>query len=268
MLGVSLMITVLTETISTLVNLRGRSLMTGLATLFGEVSAKPELNSKLAKAILMHPLLADGLVRPALAPAIRKSELLAALEKAVERNADLATFATELDKLKKTTEEWFDSVMDRVSHRFANSIRLITIAASFVLAFALHLDSLTLLNQLSTDADLRASVLLTSADMSRRADLLMNGGSGESAKSTAELTGELRQIRGDFDKSSFQLVPSPYPGWDYVGAFDRRLWGVVASAVLLSLGAPFWFNLLKTLTGLRPMLASKVDDDAGTSPHG
>jgi hypothetical protein len=37
-----------------------------------------------------------------------------------------------------------------------------------------------------------------------------------------------------------------------------HFWGVLASAALLSMGAPFWFNALKTLGNLRPMLASKA----------
>jgi hypothetical protein len=34
-----------------------------------------------------------------------------------------------------------------------------------------------------------------------------------------------------------------------------HFWGMATSAALLSLGAPFWFNLLKTLSNLRPILA-------------
>jgi hypothetical protein len=34
---------------------------------------------------------------------------------------------------------------------------------------------------------------------------------------------------------------------------------MLAAAALLSLGSPFWFNTLKTLTNLRPVLAGKTD---------
>jgi hypothetical protein len=37
---------------------------------------------------------------------------------------------------------------------------------------------------------------------------------------------------------------------------------VLATAILLSLGAPFWFNMLKQLTNLRPILANKQDAPA------
>jgi hypothetical protein len=36
-----------------------------------------------------------------------------------------------------------------------------------------------------------------------------------------------------------------------------QLPGIVLSAMLLSLGAPFWYNALKDLVGLRPLLARK-----------
>jgi hypothetical protein len=34
---------------------------------------------------------------------------------------------------------------------------------------------------------------------------------------------------------------------------------VLISAIHLSLGAPFWFNALRQLANLRPILAGKVD---------
>jgi hypothetical protein len=33
----------------------------------------------------------------------------------------------------------------------------------------------------------------------------------------------------------------------------------VVSACLLSLGAPFWFNALKTASNLRPVIAAQVE---------
>jgi hypothetical protein len=47
------------------------------------------------------------------------------------------------------------------------------------------------------------------------------------------------------------------------------LLGMLLAAVLLSLGAPFWFNLLKNLASLRPVIAARAGDaghDAGRKP--
>jgi hypothetical protein len=50
--------------------------------------------------------------------------------------------------------------------------------------------------------------------------------------------------------------PASFGGWcDSVWA---HRWGLLVSIVLLSLGAPFWFNLLRTMSNLRPLLANKA----------
>jgi hypothetical protein len=39
----------------------------------------------------------------------------------------------------------------------------------------------------------------------------------------------------------------------------KNFLGVLLSAGLLALGAPFWYNALKTLTSLRPQVATRHD---------
>lgn len=56
-------------------------------------------------------------------------------------------------------------------------------------------------------------------------------------------------------KSGFDILRFRWPAKWNLGYFL----GVLATAALLSLGAPFWFNALKSMTNLRPILASKED---------
>jgi hypothetical protein len=71
------------------------------------------------------------------------------------------------------------------------------------------------------------------------------------------------------DPGYLKLIPAPdgssqridfSPAHDLEGA-RRRFAGVLLSAVLLSLGTPFWFNLLKRLLSLRSILARKDDQE-------
>ena len=64
---------------------------------------------------------------------------------------------------------------------------------------------------------------------------------------------QLRTILTDasFDVRQFRWNQSQ-PWWPQVP-------GVLVTAALLSLGAPFWFNTLKQLAGMRPILANKQD---------
>ena len=65
-------------------------------------------------------------------------------------------------------------------------------------------------------------------------------------------TAALRGILADtsFDVRQFRWTSEPW--W-------QQIPGVLLTAGLLSLGAPFWFSMLKQLTGLRPVLATKQD---------
>ena len=88
------------------------------------------------------------------------------------------------------------------------------------------------------------------------------------------------KINTDFKKTGIDLLPDPYPPvlakdwtagkfWKLSGEWSwplRHLLGILISAGLLSLGAPFWFNSLKTLTSLRPMLAGEVDKEPTQAP--
>lgn len=85
----------------------------------------------------------------------------------------------------------------------------------------------------------------------------------------------LRTAAEDFhsilnDKLKFQLIPDPYPTpiYNYWTPSWLHLWGVLASAALLSLGAPFWFNMLKTLSNLRPTLATKEEEESEKKAEG
>jgi hypothetical protein len=66
---------------------------------------------------------------------------------------------------------------------------------------------------------------------------------------------------------AFELIPEPYPTpwYNFWTPSWSHLWGTLASAALLSLGAPFWFNALKTLSNLRPVLANKEQKERETS---
>jgi hypothetical protein len=51
--------------------------------------------------------------------------------------------------------------------------------------------------------------------------------------------------------------------------FWGHLRGLILTVLLLSLGAPFWFDALKNLVSLRPTIAGKVDrETAATKPGG
>jgi hypothetical protein len=90
----------------------------------------------------------------------------------------------------------------------------------------------------------------------------------------------LNDLRTKLEQAGFDLVPSPLlerwkkealpawtKGWDPLLAhYLIHLVGVLMTAGLLALGAPFWFNLLKNLMNLRPAVAALIEKRPQSAP--
>jgi hypothetical protein len=161
---------------------------------------------------------------------------------------------------------WFDQTMDRVSARFTAHARTVTVMASIAVAFALQLDLVSLVNRLNVDPALRQALVehavrvagTTSADSSEQA-----------MQRLEQLTGQSKTEL----QSLVQIGAVTLPGKDWIQnwgyACDAKpgekcpkkvnLIGVILSALLLSLGAPFWYNALKNIVRLRSLIAGKDD---------
>ena len=194
----------------------------------------------------------------ALAPAIRT----AFADDAAAGDAVIARLTQSAETISAKVDQWFDSVMDRVSQRFAMHARIWTIVFSTVLAFGLHLDAFRLLAQLSASADLRGRVLASADALSRQA------GAAPTAQPDLRASAD-RLYAFVNDNLRFSLIPDPYPPIASYWTPDfRHGLGTLATAALLSLGAPFWFNLLKDLSNLRPTLAKKQAQETSADSDG
>jgi hypothetical protein len=243
-----------------------------------------------------------------------------------QANEIIDQVASTAEHLSGSISQWFDSIMDRVSQRFAVQTRIWTVLFALVIALGLHLDTFRLITQLSADADLRGRLVASSDALLKKADeILVSSGGSPAVYVTAmkQLVGDhpddlkgfptpsgfvdlnggkewlvkqlpaeriadttkwfreyqslvpqagLRSAADEFHsilnkKLEFQLIPKPYPQpfYNYWTPSWFHLVGILVTAVLLSLGAPFWFNILKTLTNLRPILARKEQKEAEAS---
>jgi hypothetical protein len=266
MLAVSLMLTIVTQMISFLANFRGKQLQKGLGELFKELGVGGDAD-ELARKILLHPLIADGLGAKRVAPAISKLDLKALIEDAdtlLEHAVHVSKVdVTALKNAADQVEKWFDAAMSRVSNRFAMQARLVTVGCALVAAFALQLDAFGLVTRLYADSDLRTKLAGAAEGMlSEGQRLQASAPAGELGPAFTQATNELKTLDEKLAGAGFALLPKDYHPFQ-CESFVVFL-GILTSAGLLSLGAPFWFNLLKTATNLRPAMATAVQnrDDA------
>ena len=156
---------------------------------------------------------------------------------------------------------WFDQTIDRVSDRFTNSARLVTFCGSLVIALALQLDTPALVNRLAADPALRQTLVQQAMTISRdhpaEAPAVVNNGL------VPQLTDADRKNLQALSKSDIIDIPTTVGDWESrwgEGDWMSKLLGILVTAMLLSLGAPFWYNALKNLIRLRSLIAQKDDN--------
>lgn len=179
---------------------------------------------------------------------------------------ELSDLMTSAETLTLGVRRWFDPVMVRASQRFTLHARIWTVVFATAIAFAAHLDAFQLIGRLSSDGELRARLTASADTLARRADALSDATTApvDPAASAAPLRRAADDIKTMVsDELRLKLVPDPYPSpfYEYWKPSWRHFFGILASAALLSLGAPFWFNVLKTFSSLRPAAADHADRD-------
>lgn len=150
---------------------------------------------------------------------------------------------------------WFDRTIDRVAVRFTATTRAVTFLSAFAVAFAVQLDTFALINRLSVDDQLRTQL---AAQAIKGINLEHRNSSGQTLAdiSRADVTQNLGQYLGNL--AQFGVITIPRGRADYDG-WPPKVPGILFSTLLLSLGAPFWYNTLSSLLRLRSALAEKDD---------
>lgn len=77
----------------------------------------------------------------------------------------------------------------------------------------------------------------------------------------SELQMSLDTLQDYLHDTRLAIIPQPIP-WFWHFKDRRNFLGVVMTAFFLSLGAPFWYNSLRKLSDLRPIVARRVDGEA------
>jgi hypothetical protein len=153
---------------------------------------------------------------------------------------------------------WFDQTMDSVSHSFAKYSHYWTVAISLILAFGLQIDALKIVNRLAVDDNLRVKLVEQAQTMqpppAQPAPADTDEKLKELSRQTRENVAQLQEL------ASAKLVTWPPYGGDWRKGWQQSsVFGVLLAGMLISLGAPFWFNTLGNLLKLRPRLAVKED---------
>ncbi|MCC7156113.1 MAG: hypothetical protein IT161_16165 [Bryobacterales bacterium] len=158
-------------------------------------------------------------------------------------------------KLAGRVFAWYDHTMDRVEDRVNFNGRLISAVLALVVCFALNLDSIDLVQRLSRDETFRKALVERAIEEVKK---LPPQPAAAPLPPGAEpkLVPAVEKALDAADKTRQLLTLKPV--WDTDNKL-RKLFGVLISWAMVSLGAPFWFGVLNKALGLRSTLAQKVE---------
>jgi hypothetical protein len=265
-LVLSLACTAVNETVSSVLAWRADTLREGIANLLGSDAERRKLYA--------HPVVA-GLIRgksrwwhreeryPSYIPArvfaiavlnplkegkvtaTSVTDAIAALPNGKPKQA-LETLwveaADDVSRFRASLETWYDEAMSRVSGWYRRRVQFWLWVWALALTIGLHVDTIQIANTLWTDDATRAAVVARA----------------EKAAGTPLTETNLQNAAENVQELDALRIPIGWSGSFPEGDFQHDLWvvlinalGLLLTAVALTLGAPFWFDLLKKVANIR-----------------
>ena len=159
-------------------------------------------------------------------------------------------------------QRWFGSGQDRAEQWFQIHVRMVTIVAAITASIFLQLDTVEIYDKLRHEPKL-VEALVKAAPGTLEQGAAVQGQLDANAREKA-----FADLKEKIDSTGFELLPR---GWFARWPAEKFWWfnhlfGLALSAGLLTLGAPFWFNLLKNLMSLRPAVANLVEKRPTSAP--
>ncbi len=154
------------------------------------------------------------------------------------------------DAARENIEKWYDDAMDRVSGAFKRRTHWMLIGLGFLVAAAMNVDSINIANALSNNKDLRATVVSVAENYAKQPLPAGPSGLEESKKRIEGLRGEIDALGLPigWSQKSWNDDPRGLPtskGW------PLKIFGFILTALAVSQGAPFWFDLLNKFIVIR-----------------
>ncbi|MDB5033388.1 MAG: hypothetical protein JWQ98_629 [Chlorobi bacterium] len=158
-----------------------------------------------------------------------------------------------LDRLRVDIEAWYNSAMDRIAGTYKRRAQMAVLVIGLLVTIAANIDTITIVNSLSTDPAVRNSMVAAAQEYARR-DSAVSDTTGANANNPKMLgtlvENDLRTIRQaglpiGWDCSNPRIVPRDLTGW------LTKIVGWILTAAAISLGAPFWFDTLNKFIVVR-----------------
>jgi hypothetical protein len=150
---------------------------------------------------------------------------------------------TDITAFRQNVENWYDSTMDRVAGWYKRRTQIVLLCIGVILAIASNADTLGILTSLSQDRSVRASLVAAAQEYAKQPV-------EPSADPQSRIKQGIKEIQSHglpwgWNTLDQRSVPDTAEGW------LTKLVGWLLTGIAISLGAPFWFDLLNRIMVIR-----------------
>ncbi|WP_153799396.1 hypothetical protein [Foetidibacter luteolus] len=187
----------------------------------------------------------------------------------------------DVNKFRTLLEQWFDDTMDRATGWYKRYTKYLLFIIGLIIAIGFNLDTISIVKKLARDPKLREQLVNNaSAYMKENQDLgmRMQAMREKGLDSTVEFL-SMQASYDDLSRRSRELSDSANSlirkdiknvndllgmGWDHGflrGVTGKSIIGWLITAFALSLGAPFWYDMLSKLMKVKNSTSSRTATD-------
>ena len=168
------------------------------------------------------------------------------------------TAANSLDKFIQNTEKWYDEAMERVTGWYKRYSQAIALSLAFVVALVLNADTFQIGKAIYRDQALRTSLVQVAEEAINK----------QPSSDVAGWEKQLEEVKNMSKQINSVNLPIGWPSiplrqgscWVKLGFSERpdmtdlglvKLLGIILTALMVSLGSNYWFELLSKLINIR-----------------
>ena len=165
-----------------------------------------------------------------------------------------------MEYLQSEIEKWYSEVMQRASGWYKRKTQLTIFVIGFLVSITFNADTLNIASYLKNDPEARAQVVEMASTYVEQAENMSGDGTEQSAQelmdsARALIDEEIQSVssvlglgwEGGFSQGMAEAFGAPFS----LQVFGIKLFGWLMTTFALSLGAPFWFDVLNKAMNLR-----------------
>ena len=161
-----------------------------------------------------------------------------------------------MDDAHKKLEQWFNDGMDRASGWYKKKIHWFLALWALIVAALFNVDTFSIAQSLMNNPKLRASLVATAEETAKQSAANINATPQQTIEAIERRIKDLELPIGWNSRASANAATLASPKFECVWLRAgetpmMKIAGLLVTAGALSLGAPFWFDLLNKVVNLR-----------------